>query len=104
MVILEFLKASIASISLYTTEQTKTAYAAFSIRFAKSGQRSRYCSSHLDEILHKPARKNPIMTPAESHAMNHIGHSFLSVIGNSPFSSSASEFARFQGKVQIICQ
>jgi len=36
------------------------------------------------EILHKPARKNPTMTPAQRHARNDIGHPFFSLIENSP--------------------
>ena len=36
-----------------------------------------YLSSAFADILHKPARKKPTITPAESHARNHIGHPFL---------------------------
>jgi len=32
------------------------------------------------------------MTPAESHARNHICHPLLPLIENSPFLSSANEF------------
>jgi hypothetical protein len=80
------------------SEQTKTLYAAFSIFFSKSEQRSRFLSSVFAAILHKQARKNPKMTPEKNHARNHIGNSFLPSIENNPF-SSAREFYRFHDKV-----
>jgi hypothetical protein len=71
-------------------------------------------SSVLAAILHKPARKNPRMTPAKSHARNHIGHLFLPLIENSlfvylraDFSSSKVEYNQYpdegNGKNRIAC-
>jgi len=58
-------------------EQKKTFYAMFSIFLSKeSEQLVRQLPSVFAAILHKPAIKNPIMTPAKSHAANHIGHPF----------------------------
>ncbi len=86
------------------SERTKTVYATFSILLSKSEELPMYLSSPFAEILHKPARKNPTMTPIESHARNHIGHPLPPLTRDSHFLSSTSEFPSLQGELQITCQ
>jgi len=74
------------------SEQTKIVYVTFSILLSQSEELSMYLSSPFAEILHKLARKIPTMTPAESHARNHIGHPFLPLIENSHFLHPLANF------------
>jgi hypothetical protein len=72
--------------------ETKTVYTAFLISLSKSEQPSIFRSSVFAAILHKQARKNPRMTPAKSHARNHIGHLFLPRIENNFFVHPRANF------------